>query len=294
MEDCALYFDDEFLEHYNGTYIEHTSVTHEMQPAKCSQMILVYVAHGSGEFTTKNSKKKLEEGDIILINPDLTYRIVSDKADHSISMYVCVFDKKKLPYSYEKITKPFRELSHFVNYKHEYIYVHDTPHYDIRNLMVSLIDEFSYAQQGYDYLIRCRLVTTLISVFRLYAALKTKKIPQNDNHIVGYMYNYANRHLYRHTSLQEVADMLSFAPQYICTVFKNTTGLTFTQYINNLRVEKIRDSLEHTDRPIYMIMDDFDFSPRYLNRLFKKHTGYNLQEYKNKFNYKVNNPLYPK
>lgn len=88
--------------------------------------------------------------------------------------------------------------------------------------------------------------------------------------------------------------MLCFAPQYICTVFKNTTGLTFTQYINNLRVEKIRDSLEHTDRPIYIIMDDFDFSPQYFNRLFKKHTGYNLQEYKNKFNYKVNNPLYPK
>lgn len=294
MEDCGLYFNDEFLSRYNGLYIEHTSVTKEMQPVKCSQMILLYVAHGSGVFMTENAKHAITEGDIILINPDFIYCITSDRSDRSVSMYVCVFDRNKLPYSYKNITAPFRELSLFLSYKHEHIHISDTPKHDIRNLMVRIIDEFSYAQPGYEYLIRCRLVTTLISIFRLYAASKAKKVPQNDSHIMGYMYNYANRHIYRRASLQEVADLLCFAPQYICTVFKKTTGMTFTQYINKLRIEKIRDVLEHTDRPVYMIVDDFDFSTQYLNRIFKKETGYNLQEYKNKFNYKVNNPLYPK
>lgn len=70
--------------------------------------------------------------------------------------------------------------------------------------------------------------------------------------------------------------------------------MTFIEYCNYRRVEKIKDSLEHTDRPLYIVYNDFDFTPRYLNKIFKEHTWYSVKEYKGKFNYKADNPLYPK
>jgi YesN/AraC family two-component response regulator len=68
--------------------------------------------------------------------------------------------------------------------------------------------------------------------------------------------------------------------------------MTFTQFSNRQRVDKIRDELENIDRPIYQTYEEFDFTPQYLNSMFKKYTGYSISEYKAKFNYKAGNPLY--
>lgn len=294
MEECSLYFDDEFLKKHKGLYIEHTATAHEMEPALCSNMILAYVSHGYGKFYGKYSEHELNEGDIILINSGSQYRFSSSDPNRTMSLYTCVFDPDKLPYSYASITKPFKDIHFFVHFQSGSIITHDTEHMDIRNIMVKIMDEYSYSQPGYEISIKCQLVTVLITLFRLYSISGKNKVPQNNNHIIGYMYNYANRNIYKKCSLSEIADLMHLSPQYICKVFKENVGMTFIEYCNHLRVEKIKDALEKTDRPIYMLYNDYEFSPRYLNKLFKEHTGYNIREYKDNFNYKTNNPLYPK
>lgn len=68
--------------------------------------------------------------------------------------------------------------------------------------------------------------------------------------------------------------------------------MTFTEFANRMRAEKLKDELENVDRPLYLIYEDFDFSPQHLNHIFKDYTGYSMSEYKAKFNYKVDNPLF--
>lgn len=276
-----------------GIYIEHTSTTREMEMTVCSHMILAYVSHGSGSFYNWNLERRLHEGDIILINNGTPYCFKSDETDRSISMYTCVFNKDELPYTFESLTAPFQNLHSFVNFSSGALIVSDTEHRDLRDIMVKIIDEYSYKQPGYKQSIKCSIITALITLFRLHSVSGNKHAPQNTNQIIGYVYNYANRNIYKKSRLEDIAELMHLTPQYICKVFKETTGMTFIEYCNKQRVEKIKDVLENTDRPIYMIYNDYDFTPRYLNRMFKEHTGFSMSDYKNKFNYKANNPLYP-
>lgn len=75
--------------------------------------------------------------------------------------------------------------------------------------------------------IKYRLVTVLITLFRLYSISGKNKVPQNNNQITGYMYNYANRNVYKKCSLSEIANFMHLTPQYICKVFKENVGMTF-------------------------------------------------------------------
>lgn len=294
MGDCALYFDDDFLKKRGGLYAEHTSPPRNMSEACCGYIIIAYVSHGAGVFHCGGAAVGIAVGDIVLINRGSGYRFSSDEGGNFISFYACVFDPSVLPYRLEDIAAPFKELNRFLNFKPGYIIVHDTARKDVRNTMIRIIDEYSYMQPGYKKAIICSVVTALTDLFRLYSAVGKNKVPDNHSHIVGYMLNYANRHIYKKCSLNEIAETLHMTPQYICKVFSDKIGMTFIEYCNDLRVKRIRDALEKTDRPLYLIYGDYDMTPRYLNRIFKKSTGYSISEYKKRFNYKAENPLYPK
>lgn len=110
--------------------------------------------------------------------------------------------------------------------------------------------------------------------------------------VINNVTNYINSKIYSKLSLNEVADKFGITPQHLCRLFKKHFNMTFTQFSNRQRVDKIRDELENIDRPIYQTYEEFDFTPQYLNSMFKKYTGYSISEYKAKFNYKAGNPLY--
>ena len=121
---------------------------------------------------------------------------------------------------------------------------------------------------------------------------KNKADGFHSNVVINNVTNYINSKIYSKLSLNEVADKFGITPQHLCRLFKKHFNMTFTQFSNRQRVDKIRDELENIDRPIYQTYEEFDFTPQYLNSMFKKYTGYSISEYKAKFNYKAGNPLY--
>lgn len=294
MEEYELRYSKEFLEKHNGIFIEHAGTVMNMDTEVCSNMILAYVAHGNGTFWGRNVKSEIDEGDVIIIHKDSEYRFESSAPDRMISMYICAFDPDDIYCPFRTISSQFKELNYFFDFKAASIIVHDTEHKDIRNMMVRMIDEYTYMQPGYEIAVKAYLMNVLVNLFRLCSESGRKKTPDNKNHIIGHMYNYAHKNIHRKISLSEIAKLLHMTPQYICKVFKDNVGMTFVEYCNHIRVEKIKDWLENTDRPLYIIYSDFEFSHRYLNRIFKDQTGYSIKEYKDRFNYKSNNPLYPK
>lgn len=65
--------------------------------------------------------------------------------------------------------------------------------------------------------------------------------------------------------------------------------MTTSEFINFLRVNKIKDMLQNTDKPINAVPEMFTCNIDYLKKVFKRETGMTMQEYRNKYNYK-NNP----
>ncbi|WP_020620767.1 response regulator transcription factor [Paenibacillus daejeonensis] len=74
--------------------------------------------------------------------------------------------------------------------------------------------------------------------------------------------------------LEELAASINYSVPYFSSMFKKTTGESFVQYLNKLRLEKAKLLLLTTDRKTFEIAEDIGFENyRSFNRLFKQAIG---------------------
>lgn len=81
-------------------------------------------------------------------------------------------------------------------------------------------------------------------------------------------------------TLGQVAEHVSFNPEYFSRLFARETGLHFVAYLNNLRMRRAVELLERTDKKIYEIAEEVGFSNvSYFSTVFKKNFGQNPNVY---------------
>jgi len=103
-----------------------------------------------------------------------------------------------------------------------------------------------------------------------------------DNDLVTDIKTYTEIHFDdRLLSLDSLADSLGYSVGYLCKVFKQNTGMTVANYIQEMRLHEACRLLRSSDLPVKDIvqkvgyMDHASFS-----RSFKIHTGFSPQEYR--------------
>lgn len=71
-------------------------------------------------------------------------------------------------------------------------------------------------------------------------------------------------------SLDDLSDRLAYNKNYLCTVFKATTGKTIKNYVMLLRVKKAVELIQNTNRSFTEISEEIGFkSIHHFNRVFK-------------------------
>lgn len=82
-------------------------------------------------------------------------------------------------------------------------------------------------------------------------------------------------------SLNSVTEHLSVSTSYFSSIFKERTGMTFVEYLTQLRMEKAKQLLTFTDYRTYEIAENIGFSdPHYFCVIFKRTTGLPPTEYR--------------
>jgi AraC-like DNA-binding protein/ligand-binding sensor protein len=85
----------------------------------------------------------------------------------------------------------------------------------------------------------------------------------------------------RDVSLGEVAQAVNTSTFYFCKLFKKATGLTFTDYLARVRVEKAKNLLLNPNLRISEIAYEVGFqSLTHFNRVFRKLTGQSPSAYR--------------
>lgn len=154
--------------------------------------------------------------------------------------------------------------------------------------ILSACSDFSYAQQAitlqiFEYLLKPIRPSKFKDILQqmLDAKDNCKLIAQKgfkenilDNedcqiHFINESIKYINEHFKEKLTLDLVSSKIFMNPKYFSKIFKRETGVSFSQYINSLKIKHACKLFETTNYPAYRISMECGFSdPSYFNRVF--------------------------
>ncbi len=106
-------------------------------------------------------------------------------------------------------------------------------------------------------------------------------IPSKSNEIIKKAIRYISKNFTRNLTLEEVANHVHLNPTYFSTLFKQSTGSSFKEYLNMVRIEESKRLLANTDYSIIDISLATGFEDQsYFSKVFKKFTGLTPKQYR--------------
>ncbi|MBE9913150.1 response regulator [Paenibacillus donghaensis] len=121
--------------------------------------------------------------------------------------------------------------------------------------------------------------------YRLFSAAEIiqNKKQKKSAKIVEEMIRYVKQQIHDNITLKEVADHLSFSPNYLGMLFKEVTGTNFSEYVIQMRMEKAGELLKDPRIKIYEVADrvGYRYMP-YFSRQFKEVFGMTPGEFRRK------------
>jgi len=94
---------------------------------------------------------------------------------------------------------------------------------------------------------------------------------------------FIQQHSTRKITLEDAARYVYLSPTYLSRVFKQETGLSFTRFLNNVRVEKSKRLLAMTDMRLAEIAIACGFEDQsYFTKVFRAIVGDTAQQYRKK------------
>lgn len=106
-------------------------------------------------------------------------------------------------------------------------------------------------------------------------------IPSKNGDTIKKAMLYISEHFNSPITLDEVAEYVHLHPSYFSTLFKNSTGSSFKEYLNMVRIEESKRLLANTDYSIIDIAVATGFEDQsYFSKVFKKYTGLTPKQYR--------------
>lgn len=101
------------------------------------------------------------------------------------------------------------------------------------------------------------------------------------NSIVNQVCNYVLVNIDSEISLKHIAEILYMNKSYISEVFKEKTGVLFSEYTTKIKIERAKKLIIEGQLKAYEISEKLGFKDaEYFGRLFKKYTGVTLAKYR--------------
>ncbi|HOJ09940.1 MAG TPA: response regulator [Clostridiales bacterium] len=118
----------------------------------------------------------------------------------------------------------------------------------------------------------------------MYNYVQEYRKKNSSNYAIQYIKNYVKSNFYKDVSLAKVSNELSMNYYYISDLFKKETGMSFSDYVIDIRLEKAKKLLLETGIKIYEIAEKSGFyDSKHFCRTFKKLYNLTPSEYREKY-----------
>lgn len=80
--------------------------------------------------------------------------------------------------------------------------------------------------------------------------------------------------------LDGFSDRFRLTPEYLSNLFAKETGMTFSNYLKKVRMEKAKELILNTDMKIYEVAYSVGYpDQKYFSKVFKEYTGVSAKQY---------------
>lgn len=173
-----------------------------------------------------------------------------------------------------------------------------------RFIILTGYDQFSYAKQAIrfqviDYLLKpidkIELLTLLKRVAKEIIEETDRQVrrdqrePEREgsNHVEKIM-NYIQKNYQQDLSLDQFSELTNLHPSYISYLFKNETGVSLIQYLQEYRMKKAKELIvNHRSLPVHTIANQVGYeNPQHFMKVFKKVVGCTPGSFRENWNHR--------
>lgn len=149
--------------------------------------------------------------------------------------------------------------------------------------------EFEYAREGIklgvtEYMLKPVTISDVKELLTRLTAPKDGKISGKDmegySAIVREMVITIEENYGMRLGLDTFAEKFRLTPEYISNLFAKETGMTFSNYLKTVRLEKAKELIQDADMKIYEVACSVGYpDQKYFSKVFKEYTGVSPKQF---------------
>ncbi len=149
--------------------------------------------------------------------------------------------------------------------------------------------DFEYARQGLrlgvkEYLLKPATISDVKELLRKLS--EEGKEREEDGQTAEYspavkeMVSVIEENYGMRLGLDGFSDRFRLTPEYLSNLFAKETGMTFSNYLKKVRIEKAKELILNTDMKIYEVAYSVGYpDQKYFSKVFKEYTGVSAKQY---------------
>ena len=256
------------------TYLDHSSiriwpsdVAAHYDPHRHSAVEIIMPSRGVSLYHVQDDVYRVQPGEILIVPSDCQHALTEPP---ETQRYLLLFEPN--PFS------GLRDMAELTPMMQRPIYLHDgsETHSQAKELLNRTVEcyfarEPMWNTQCYSYLMQ---LYALLGRRYLRTSAQPRETPRRniDPAIMNSVLTYINEHYMDDISLENAALFAGFSKYYFSRMFKQFSGLPFSEYLTRKRLNVASDLLVRTNQPIREIAVSSGFgSTATFNRTFREH-----------------------
>ncbi len=259
---------------YRKAHSHHMAINHFH-----STYEIFYLMSGQRTFFIQDRTIDVNEGDIVIISPNILHRTTNRAIPQHERLIINVHER----YMTAWLDRDSDPLQLLADQAFTLISVNEQERGEVEGIARKIIAEITGKLPGFAVYAQTLTTQLLLHCSRLIRRSRSEQpaLPSPMHARIFEIVRYINGHYMEEISLHSLAERFYVSPYYLSRFFKEATGFTFVEYLNNVRVKEAKKMLIQSPMKVSAIARKAGFgSVTHFGRVFKQVTGHNPLYYR--------------